>query len=63
MTLMNFLCRLLPSHCPPEQPRSERPAAKTSADLGQKEAKTEAQSEEHLSHMKGGGPTKGKQTP
>jgi hypothetical protein len=48
--VFNFLCRLFSSGCEP--PRPEKAAAPTtSADLGQKEAKTEARSEEQLKRM------------
>jgi hypothetical protein len=52
MTLMSFLCSCFRGRCEP--PRPEQTAATTtSADLGQKEAKNEALSEEQLRHMEG----------
>jgi hypothetical protein len=56
MTILSLLCRLIPgSRCAGEPTRPETTAAPTtSADLGQKEAKTEAQSKEQLTHMEGG---------
>jgi len=55
MSVLSFLCRLIPgSRCAGEPPRPEQTAAAmTSADLGQKEAKMEAQREEQLRHMEG----------
>jgi hypothetical protein len=56
MTILSFLCRLIPgSRCAGEPTTPEQAAAsRTSADLGQKEAKTEALSEQQLRHMEGG---------
>ena len=50
MILSNFLCRIF--SCVPSEP--EQTAARPRADLGQKEAKNEALSEEQLRHMEGG---------
>jgi hypothetical protein len=50
MILSDFLCRIF--SCVPSEP--EQTDARTRADLGQKEAKNEALSEEQLSHMEGG---------
>jgi hypothetical protein len=48
MTLMNFLCRCFSSRCEPPKPEQ---TTRSNADLGQKEAKDEAVSEEQLRHM------------
>jgi hypothetical protein len=48
--LSNFLCRIF--SCVPSEP--ERTDDRSTADLGQKEAKNEALSEEQLRHMQGG---------
>lgn len=50
MILSNFLCRIF--SCVPSEP--EQTDVRTTADLGQKEAKNEALSEEQLRHMEGG---------
>jgi hypothetical protein len=51
MSILSFLCRLITAG---ERTRPEQTAAtRTSADLGQKEAKREAQSKEQLGHMEG----------
>ena len=50
MILSNFLCRIF--SCVPSEP--EQTDARPRADLGQKEAKNEALSEEQLRHMQGG---------
>jgi hypothetical protein len=49
--VMNFLCRLFSCRCDPKQGQQAEPSAH--ADLGQKEAKDEALSEEQLRHMEG----------
>jgi hypothetical protein len=49
---MNFLCRLF-AGCDSKHGQQTEPP--TRADLGQKEAKDEALSEEQLRHMEGGG--------
>jgi hypothetical protein len=54
MTILSFLCRLIPgSRCEPPRPEQATSSA-TSADLGQREAKNEALREEQLKHMGGG---------
>ena len=53
MTLMSFLCRVLPGRCEP--PKAQEAAPTTSPDLGQTDAKNEARREEQLRHMEGGG--------
>ena len=53
MTLMSFLCSCFRGRGEPPRPEHTTASA-TSADLGQKEAKNEAQSEEQLRHMEGG---------
>jgi hypothetical protein len=54
MTLMRFLCSLFPGRCEPSTPeQSSATADQKKADLGQKEAKDEALSEEQLRHMEG----------
>jgi hypothetical protein len=50
--MMNLLCRLFRWCAPKSQGRTTAPA--TGADLGQREAKREALSEEQLEHMEGG---------
>lgn len=50
MSLMHLMCRLFSGHCEPPKPVTNDKAA----DLGQREAKTEAMSEEQLRHMEGG---------
>jgi hypothetical protein len=51
--ITNLLCRLFPRRCAPKgQEQATAPA--TGADLGQREAKREALSEEQLEHMEGG---------
>src|SRR5688572_4854701 len=52
MTLMRLLCDCFRGRC--GSPRPEQTVTTTSADLGQKEAKNEALSEEQLRHMEGG---------
>jgi hypothetical protein len=56
MTILSFLCRLIPgSRCAGEPPKPEQASPTgTSADLGQREAKNEALREEQLKHMGGG---------
>jgi hypothetical protein len=51
--MMNLLCRLFPRRCGPKN-REQTTAPATGADLGQREAKREALSEEQLEHMEGG---------
>jgi hypothetical protein len=53
MTLMSFLCSCFRGRCEPPRPE-QATATATSADLGQKEAQSEALSEEQLRHMEGG---------
>jgi hypothetical protein len=53
MTLMSFLCSCFRGRCESRRPEQTTGPA-TSADLGQKEAKNEALSEEQLRHMAGG---------
>src|SRR5262245_44026256 len=51
--ITNLLCRLFPRRCAPKgQEQTTAPA--TGADLGQREAKREALSDEQLEHMEGG---------
>ena len=50
--VMNFLCRLFSGRCDPKQDQNAGTTIR--ADLGQKEAKNEALSEEQLRHMEGG---------
>ena len=47
--VLHYLCRLFSGRCEPSKPTST-----TTADLGQKEAKSEALSKEQLRHMEGG---------
>ena len=49
--MMNFLCRLFSGRC---DPKDQMAGTETRADLGQKEAKNEALSEEQLRHKEGG---------
>ena len=57
MTILSFLCRLIPgSRCADEPPRPETAGASTDADLGQGEAEAEAMSKEQLRDMEGGLP-------
>ena len=55
MTILSFLCRLIPgSRCAGEPPMPEQATPSgMSADLGQREAKNEALGEERLKHMGG----------
>ena len=49
MTILSFLCRLIPgSRCADEPTRPETAASRTSADLGQREAQSEALGKEQL---------------
>jgi hypothetical protein len=52
--ILNFLCRLFSGKCEPRRPEQAAPSPATSADLGQKDAKNEAASEEGLRRMEGG---------
>lgn len=52
MTIMRFLCDLLPGRCEP--PKAQETARTTSPDLGQEEAKNEARREEQLRQMEDG---------
>jgi hypothetical protein len=54
--ILNFLCRLFSGKCEPRRPEQAAPSPATSADLGQKDAKNEAASEEELRHMEGAPP-------
>ena len=49
--VMNFLCGLFSSRC---DSKDQKAGTTTRADLGQKEAKNEALSEQQLRHMEGG---------
>jgi hypothetical protein len=51
--ITNLLCRLFPRRCAPKS-QEQTTAPATGADLGQREAKREALSEEQLEHMEGG---------
>jgi hypothetical protein len=58
--VMDLLCRLFPRKCAPKS-REQTAAPATDADLGQREAKREALSEEQLEHMEGGAAAKSAQ--
>jgi hypothetical protein len=53
MTIMSFLCRLVPGRCE-APPKAEQPT--TRADLGQTDAKNKSLYEEQARHMESGEP-------